>query len=184
MRKINPLPPIEYLRECFDLNKETGILIWKARPRNHFNTDRGWRCFNSRDPGKKAGCVSNDAIAVKINGVMYQVRRVVVALTHGTDPGQMLVNHSDCNYSNNCPKNLRVANNYQCAVNLPVKSRLAKSGFRGVYWYNRYQKWKAVFNEYGRCRTVGYYSTIEEAAAAVKEARLRAYGEFAHREAE
>jgi len=35
----------EYLREAFDYDPKTGVLTWRKRPREHFNTDRGWKIW-------------------------------------------------------------------------------------------------------------------------------------------
>lgn len=37
--KFRQLPSKEYLDECFDYSKETGTLIWKARPVSHFKNE-------------------------------------------------------------------------------------------------------------------------------------------------
>ena len=39
--------PIDYLRECFDLDIETGTLTWRRRPHGHFPSERV-RCSASR----------------------------------------------------------------------------------------------------------------------------------------
>ena len=41
--------------ECFTYVPETGDLVWKERPREHFATDAGHRSFNRTWPGKIAG---------------------------------------------------------------------------------------------------------------------------------
>jgi hypothetical protein len=34
--EVKNLPSIEYLRECFEVDFETGVLRWKVRPVSHF----------------------------------------------------------------------------------------------------------------------------------------------------
>ncbi len=41
------LPEMDYLNECFDLNRETSKLYWKIRPRHHFGSDATWTRFNT-----------------------------------------------------------------------------------------------------------------------------------------
>lgn len=43
----------QYLSECFDYNKNTGELFWKARPIHHFNGLKGQQTFNGQFAGKK-----------------------------------------------------------------------------------------------------------------------------------
>lgn len=44
----------QYLSECFDYNKNTGELFWKARPIHHFNSLKGQQTFNGQFAGKKS----------------------------------------------------------------------------------------------------------------------------------
>jgi hypothetical protein len=44
-----------YLHECFIYDPASGVLTWKPRPREHFNTDHGWRIFSGKHAGKAAG---------------------------------------------------------------------------------------------------------------------------------
>lgn len=50
------------------------------------------------------------------------------------------------------------------------------SGVRGVSWHNGTGKWAARISENGKTRTIGYYDTIDEAAAARQNAVLIKYG--------
>ena len=47
--------PIGFLRECFDLDVETGVLTWRVRPREHFSTASSWKMRNKRFAGKQTG---------------------------------------------------------------------------------------------------------------------------------
>lgn len=48
-----------YARECLDYFPETGELVWKHRPREHFATSGAFAQINSRCAGKSAGCRDN-----------------------------------------------------------------------------------------------------------------------------
>lgn len=50
------------------------------------------------------------------------------------------------------------------------------SGVRGVSWHNGTGKWVARISENGKMRTIGYYDTIDKAAAARQNAVLLKYG--------
>lgn len=50
------------------------------------------------------------------------------------------------------------------------------SGVRGVTWYAPRKKWQVRVEIDKKTRTIGYYSTIEEAAEARAKAVLKLYG--------
>jgi hypothetical protein len=41
MAIVKPLPPVEYLLECFDYDEATGYLLWKERPLSFETIDPG-----------------------------------------------------------------------------------------------------------------------------------------------
>lgn len=61
-------------------------------------------------------------------------------------------------------ENLREANKSINAYNSKLDVR-NKSGVRGVSWDNGQQKWTARFKRDGKYLFLGYYDTVEEAAA-------------------
>lgn len=182
MRKINPLPPIEYLRECFDLNHITGDLTWRIRPNSHFKTDGDCSGWNARYAGRVSG---NSKVMgyldVTIDGVAIKLHRVVYALAYGKDPGQFYVDHVDGNPCNNRPDNLRLATPSQNVANQPLSSMNNFSGIRGVYWNRKAKQWQAGVSKNGKSHYLGTFANLSEAAAVVKDARKALYGEFAYR---
>jgi AP2 domain/HNH endonuclease len=93
-------------------------------------------------------------------------------------PPQMEVNHIDGDGLNNRRSNLRFATRSQITQAARVRSDNA-SGFRSVSWDKNKRKWRALVGPNGRARSLGYFKTKEEAAAAYDAAALRLFGEFA-----
>jgi hypothetical protein len=102
------LPTVEYLRECFEYDESTGVLVWKVRPVHHFNGEHGWRTTNGRSAGRVAGSVSGKGyLCVEIEGVSYKAHRIVVALeTDAWPDGE--TDHINGDPSDNRIDNLRV----------------------------------------------------------------------------
>jgi len=50
----------EFVKECFTYNPETGELLWRNRPRNHFRSDKDHEAWNRRYPGSVPGYIRDD----------------------------------------------------------------------------------------------------------------------------
>lgn len=178
-----PLPPIEFLAECFDICSDSpSWLKWKSRPRNHFSTRKGWAITNKRDSGKDAGNFSrsgdgNPRYMVKICQKKYPAHRVVFALANGKDPFPLEVDHIDRNSINNNPSNLRVANRSENARNKFTQSNNT-SGLRGVTWCKRTGKWMAQIGHHKKCVFLGRFNDIKDAKKARLEAEKELHQEF------
>lgn len=178
--KINPLPPKEYLHECFQY-LENGDLIWKQRPRHHFKTQHGQDVSNCY-AGKVAGRLTKDnylQVGVSYLGkvTLMSVHRIIWTMHNGPIPEGYLIDHWDTNKFNNRIDNLRpalVSNNAHNA-NLSVRNT---SGVKGVSRNDKRDAWEARLCLNFNNRRIGYYKTIEEAESAVKEARLQLHEEF------
>jgi len=63
------LPDQAYLVACFSYDRETGALVWRYRPREHFASTRAQNVWNARFPGTIAGKVSEEGyINIYVNG--------------------------------------------------------------------------------------------------------------------
>ena len=81
------LPNAEYLRECFDYDPKTGVLMWRERPQEHFKTKARWVSWNKRYPGKPAGSIdAGGYLKVVIGGAQRRIHRVVMKWMTGEDP--------------------------------------------------------------------------------------------------
>lgn len=174
-KQINDLP-VEYLRECFDLDATVGTLTWRQRPRHHFACSRGHAVFNSKYAGVVAGSPNEFGyLIVRIGARLYRAHRIVYALAFGHH-SKGVIDHRDGNPTNNAPLNLREATYTQNQLNKRV-SHSSATGVKGVY--------KSVGGFYSKLRLpggksvyLGYFRTIEAAAEAHRAAVAEHHGEF------
>lgn len=108
MRKAIPLPPSEYLHECFTYDSLTGVLTWKQRPVIHFGSERACKIANTLFAGKQAGnvvtCSGKKYLQVTINKRLYLVHRVCYKMYHNMEP--TVIDHDDGNGLHNWILNL------------------------------------------------------------------------------
>ena len=159
----NAIPlPIGIIREALELDPVSPTwLRWKIRPRGHFNSNKGWRCFNTRDAGKVAGSefangCGNKYYQVGINGRFYYVHRIVYFLAYGIDPAGKYIDHKDGDGQNNNPDNLRLATRTENSRNRGT-NRNNTSGIKGVYWNKEKGKWQARIQINRKHKHLGYF---------------------------
>lgn len=88
------------------------------------------------------------------------------------------VDHIDGDGLNNRRSNLRLATGSQNAGN-QHRRITSTSGYKGVSWHKREQKWTARIQLNHNPKWLGYFDTPEEAHAAYCEAAKLYFGEFA-----
>ena len=93
-------------------------------------------------------------------------------------PDNMEVDHINRNSLDNQRKNLRICTRSQNAMNTP-KSIINTSGYKGVIWFSRDNKWRAEIRVFGKNKHLGLYENIIDAAHAYDEAAKKYRGEFA-----
>lgn len=87
------------------------------------------------------------------------------------------VDHIDGNKLNNQRSNLRICSHAGNMQNRS-KNRDNTSGYRGVYWHAKLQKWMAKMTFQGRQHYAGFHLTREGAAAARDALAKKLHGEF------
>lgn len=92
---------------------------------------------------------------------------------------QNQIDHIDGDGLNNQRENLRAATHSQNLMNTGKQSNNT-SGYKGVTWQKREQKWLARIMVNNKLHDLGYYNTKEAAAFAYKIAAKKYCGEFAN----
>ena len=95
MAKID-LPPLEFLRECFSYDPETGAIRWRRRPLAHFpnlSTAHAWNERYAGQPALNHDCGGHLKGEARYEGRRYRLfaHRVAFKLMAGRDPD--LVDH-------------------------------------------------------------------------------------------
>ena len=175
-RKPHTVIPISFLRECFDLDAKSGVLTWRERPREHFQTDQEHRRWNRRCAGTTAGSPIGDGyfrVALTFGRRQWPLlaHRIVYALVEGHWP-EHEIDHRDGVEAGNEIANLREATNAENGQNRKI-NRNNRSGFPGVTWSAPRGKWHARIAVGGRLIHLGYFDTPEQGFAAVLAAKAR-----------
>ena len=93
-------------------------------------------------------------------------------------PAGKSVDHIDRNGLNNQKENLRLCSVSQNQMNTKLR-RDNKSGYRGVYWRTKSNKWNASITINGKQKTIGEYFCLIRAAKAYDDKAREHFGEFA-----
>ena len=166
------LPPVHYLVECFDYNKETGELHWRIRPASHFKCDQHARAWNNRNAGKPITRIAKGYLTVGINGRKLSAHRVIYKMMTGEEPIQ--VDHINLCRTDNRWANLRNSTPSENSNNAPART----SNPKGVVWDKNWKAWRAQIRKNYTRHYSGPYKTAEEAHEAYCEMARKLHGEF------
>ena len=171
---------LELLHKILTYDSETGDFYWKPRPRDMFKTLRSYNAFNTRFANKKAGTPHNVnphgsgyiTWGICVLGHYRIAARLAWFMYYGEWPKDQ-IDHINGNSIDNRIENLRDVTPGENNRNLSIYSH-NKTGVMGVNLTSR-GKFRARIIVYGKETALGCYSTLEEAAAARKEAEIK-YG--------
>jgi hypothetical protein len=178
MSKTKPLPSKEYLHECFEYNSETGILIWKHRPREHYSTETNYIGSNKRFVGKQAGSIKSKEgyLCIRIADINYAVHRIIWKYMTGFDPFNNIDHINNIRHDNRwC--NLREATDNENARN-KLRNKNNTSGVKNVTWDKESGKWLAQIREGKRNIKVGRFTDIKDAEEAIRLKRIEMYKDY------
>jgi hypothetical protein len=120
-------------------------------------------------------------VQISINDRRHLLHRLIFLYHHGYLTSGMEIDHIDGNTSNNRIENLREVTHTQNQQNGKIHSNNT-SGVKGVLWDKKARRWRSNIRIGGKQKYLGLHITLEEAAAAVKEAREKYHGEYARHE--
>lgn len=89
------------------------------------------------------------------------------------------VDHINGDTRDNRKENLRIATKQQNSMNVGLRSNNT-SGYKGVTFDNRRNKWVAAIKKDYKSKFLGYFENKDDAAMAYNEAALKFHGEFAN----
>lgn len=164
--------------EYFTCDADSGILIWRHRPRSMFNSDHAFNRWNKRYAGQVAGNNDDHSVRVRIGKRSHGAHIIIWEMVHGPIPERIQIDHIDGDPWNNRLSNLRLATHAQNQANKAV-TRRSKSGLKGVSWNDKRRLWQSCMSRNGTSFTIGWYKTKGLAAVAYAKAALRYQGKFA-----
>lgn len=87
------------------------------------------------------------------------------------------VDHINHDQLDNRKSNLRLVTKSQNMMNAK-KRTMCKSPYKGVCWFNNYQKWMSSITINGKKKFLGYFEYDKDAAVAYNKAAKKYFGEF------
>ena len=180
MKSIKALFEPADLFKIFDPDFEKGKLVWEPKQGNSPNN----KTWNKRFSGKPAGRkiqrgVTQIVITHGKTRYYSNLHTLLWAMFYDAwPPTGMVVDHKDCDPMNNEISNLRIATNGQNSANAKLRCDNS-SGFKGVSWFSKRQKFVAQISINGKNSVIGCFNNPTEAAEAYDNAAREAFGEFA-----
>jgi len=165
MADINSTLSKELLHEYFEYRN--GELYWKKSTAN---------CIQI---GDKVGCIdkTNEYCRLRFKNKNYNVHQLVFFMHHGFAPA--VIDHIDCNKTNNKIENLRQADNYTNQQNQKI-SKKNICGYKNVTWRAARGKWYVRIKANGKYITRGGFDDPEEASIVATKLREELFGSFAN----
>lgn len=159
--KHNPLHSYEEIAEVLEYAAIAGgsSLVWKK--------DVSARAKK----GQPAGCACRNTKywVVRFEGRRYYAHRIVWLLNNKQWPSLEL-DHIDSDRNNNTLPNLRESTHSQNCHNRKDK-RVGISGFKGVSWDGKNNKWRATIGVDGKKKRLGLFDDPSEAHKAYVKAK-------------
>lgn len=126
--------------------------------------------------GERAGYMGNRGYRViGFKGKTYLEHRVVFFIHNGFLPNT--VDHINNDSTDNRVDNLRACSSQQNSWNAKL-SKSNNSGFKGVGWYTKSQKYRARLKMCGKDIHIGLFDDINDAVEAVRNKRETLHGQF------
>ena len=146
---------------------KTGILRWIVNRRGHVKS------------GDVAGSPHNRGyVHIGISGKCYLAHRIALSMSGLNVGPKDQVDHINGIRNDNRLSNLRIATHAENCHNAS-RRKDNTSGYKGVGFSNKRQKWRARIRKDNKEIWLGYFATAEEAHAAYLKAAAALHGDFA-----
>lgn len=172
---MRELPPVQFLRECYDYEPDTGLLRWKKRPVEHFSDAPHAQGFNRQFAGRRAGSYKDNGYletraCFQGKPRLMLVHRVAWVLMTGEWP-KGDIDHRNGIKDDNRWSNLRDVTRSVNGQNRHSATRGSKHGVLGVSLCTETGRWRARIKVDGAMRCLGRHDTPELAHAAYLQAK-------------
>jgi len=119
--------------------------------------------------GEVAGCLHSSGYKVMtFNSQTHKLHRIIWIYLFGHIPDGFYIDHINGNKVDNRLENLRLATNNQNQQNRPAPKN-SSSGYRGVTWHKKINKWMSRICHNGNRITIGFFDSAQEAYDAYRE---------------
>jgi len=158
------------LSSIFDYDSVTGLLFWKPRPDNMFNSMRSCRAWNTRWGGKSALNVKNKHgyLYGTLFGNPVYAHRVCWAIINQEWP-EKSIDHINGNTSDNSLINLRQVTASQNQMNR-MHQKNSKTQIKGVWFRKDIGKYESSIRSYGKKIHLGTFLYLSDAQSAYVKA--------------
>lgn len=163
---ILPLPDLNYLKECFEIDASLpcGLRWVSKRPHFHFKNESTCKRWNTNNSNKPSGCIlGNGYYYSRLDKIRYPNHRVIFAIYNNIiDFQDKQIDHIDGNVLNNSPQNLRLVTASQNQFNRK-KQKNNSTGHKNISFVKRLNKYRCAMQVDGKDIYIGLFNTIEEA---------------------
>jgi hypothetical protein len=158
----------QQLKEILHYEPETGIWTWRQAPSQYM----------PQLVGQRAGSIGRDGTRrIQINGRYYYAHQLAWFYMTGKWPkGE--VDHRNHIQGDNRWENLRESDSHQNSCNRR-KRKNNTSGYKGVSWRKRDEKWETKIQVNGKTIHPGAFKRIDFAAWMYDVAAVKYHGKFA-----
>ena len=172
----------------FTYDPYTGLLHWKSRARDKFQTERAFSAWTNRLVGRPVTSLNGDGyvqvrITVQGKQTAFRAARIIWEMHHGPIPKGMEIDHMDRNRSNDVLRNLSLVTPIQNSLNKGLP-RNNTSGVKGVRFKQDYPNdplpWDAYIGIGGKQISLGSYSCLELAVEARKKGEEMYHAPISH----
>jgi len=184
--KINKLPSLEYLKECFEIDATSpSYLKWKKdRPLHHFNSIKSYKAWKNKISDSQINSLDKDNYYFVFSHTIfnkrtrYKVHRIIYVISNGEDSlNDFLVDHIDGDKLNNNPKNLRTATVSQNLLNRS-KQKNNSTGHKNITFSKKRKKYVCKIQVRTKEIHIGEFHTIQEAIEKRDIEAKKIIGEF------